>query len=143
MPRCLPAFEMDRRTEPAARSLEQEECSLEVKWHSIGGLKSQNLRFDQVVMIRSLLESTKDPVLEEHSLSGFISLLASTGRLQLVQANGEKVSLRFLPKLHGDFVSRFRLGEHVTLDATARVIRDPVSGDESRQYRLNPPSSLH
>ena len=120
----------------AMKALEGEECSLEMRWYSNGNFRSETLRFDQVVQVRALLDITKDPVIEEQRIVGLITLLASTGRIQVLQETGEKVSIRFRPKTQADYVAKLRLGQAIDLNTSAKVLRDPATGQETRQYRL-------
>lgn len=118
------------------KALEQEECSVEVRWHAAGSVKSRELRFDEVVRMRVLLEDSVDPEPVDCHIEGLIGLLASSGRIQIVQANGEKVNVRFQPKSQGDWVARLRLGQHVALATKAKSYRDPASGEITRVHRL-------
>lgn len=119
------------------KAIEQEECSVEVKWHTAGEVKSSQLRFDQIVRMRTLLEDSVDPEPVDCRVEGLIGLLASTGRIQIVQANGEKINIRFRPKTQGDWVSKLRLGQLVALETKAKAYRDPASGEVSQVHRLS------
>lgn len=118
------------------KAMEQEECSVEVSWTVFGQTSARSLRFDQIVRMRSMLEEAETAEQEDHELSGVIGLLASTGRIQIVQSTGEKTNIRFSPKAQGDWVSRLRLNQAVSLKTSAKIFRDPVTGEETRVHRL-------
>lgn len=119
------------------KAMEQEECSVEVRWHAAGDVKSRELRFDEVVRMRALLEDSVDPDPVDCRIEGLVGLLASSGRIQVVQANGEKINVRFRPKSQGDWVANLRLGQQVTLETKAKSYRDPASGEVTQVHRLS------
>jgi hypothetical protein len=121
----------------ALKALELEECSLKMRWHGFGNVQSKKLRLDEIVRMRVLLESTLAPDEGDDEITGMVTLLAATGRLQILRENGEKIAVRFKPKTQGDFVAALRLGQHLSVQTNYRIFRDPVSGDESRVYRLS------
>ena len=118
------------------KAVEQEECSVEVKWYVGGESKIAALRFDEVVRMRTMLEGSASVVEEEGEVAGVIGLLASSGRIQIVQASGAKTNVRFIPKKQGDWVSRLRLNQTVTLKTSAKVFKDPATGEVTRVHRL-------
>lgn len=119
------------------KAMEQEECSVEVTWHSGAEGRSQALRFDQIVRMRSMLSDSVDGSPEDDEVRGIIGLLASSGRIQIVSDVGEKTNVRFKPKSQGEWVSKLRLGQAVTLKTKAKIYKDPASGEETRVHRLS------
>jgi hypothetical protein len=126
-----------RALHDALKALEQEECSVEVTWHSGTEGSSQALRFDQIVRMRTMLSDSVDNDPEDDEVSGSIGLLALNGRIQILGVSGEKTNIRFRPKSQGAWVSRLRLGETVSLKTKARIYRDPSTGYETRVHRLS------
>lgn len=124
------------------KAMEQEECSVEVTWHSGAEGRSQALGFDQIVRMRSMLSDSVDGSPEDDEVSGIIGLLASSGRIQIVRETGEKTNVRFKPKSQGDWVSKLRLGQAVTLKTKAKIYKDPASGEETRVHRLSGTDAL-
>ncbi|KRC34393.1 hypothetical protein ASE28_08560 [Acidovorax sp. Root219] len=118
------------------KAIEQEECSVEVKWHAADEVKSRELRFDEVVRMRALLEDSVDPEPVDCRVDGLIGLLASSGRIQIVQSSGERINVKFRPKTQGDWVARLRLGQQVSLATKAKSYRDPASGEVTQVHRL-------
>lgn len=126
------------------KALEQEECSLEIRWHSPVNARAWSATFDQVVRVRTLLDGTAEPIYRQSVLVGTITLLAVNGRVQLVDSLGNKKTVRFNPKKQGEQVGALRLGQHVELAVTERVVFDPITAYELVRYSLNPPQgALH
>ncbi|MES2939201.1 MAG: hypothetical protein V4864_16060 [Pseudomonadota bacterium] len=126
------------------KALEQEECSLEVKWHSARNARQWEATFDQVVRVRSLLDGTAEPTYRQSTLRGIVTLLAVNGRVQIVDDAGKKKTIRFNPKQQGEQVGALRLGQQVQLSVTERVVVDPITDFELVRYTLNPPQGpLH
>lgn len=126
------------------KALEQEECSLEVKWHSAHNARQWSATFDQVVRVRGLLDGTTEPTFRQSILRGMVTLLAVSGRLQIADEAGVKRTIRFGPKQQGEQVGALRLGQHVELAVTERVVVDPITDYELVRYTLNPPQGpLH
>ncbi|MGE6213776.1 hypothetical protein [Comamonas aquatica] len=117
-------------------AIEKEECSVEVKWHANGAAKSKMISYSEVIHIRTLLKSTKDPEPKDSEIQGSVSLLSSTGRIQVLTASGEKINIKFKPKAQADGVSAMRLGQIVNLPVSVTVFRDPVSATEIKKYKL-------
>lgn len=119
------------------KALEQEECSLEVRWHSRDNARAWSASFDQVVRVRSLLDGSAEPTFRQGLLKGMISLLAMNGRLQVIDDSGTKKTVRFNPKHQSDQVQSMRLGQLVELSVTERVVVDPITDYELVRYTLN------
>ncbi|WP_155895490.1 hypothetical protein [Comamonas aquatica] len=117
-------------------AIEKEECSVEVKWHANGAAQSKMISYSEVIHIRTLLKSTKDPEPKDSEIQGRVSLLSSTGRIQVLTASGEKINIKFKPKAQGEFVSAMRLGQAVNLPVSVTVFREPVSDKEIKRYKL-------
>jgi len=118
------------------KAMELEECSVEVTWHSDTEGRSQALRFDQIVRMRSMLSDSVDGEPEDDEVSGIIELLAANGRIQILGVSGERTRVRFKPKSQGEWVSSLRLGQDVSLRTKAKIYRDPSTGEETRVHRL-------
>lgn len=126
------------------KALEQEECSLEINWHSAQNPRTWSATFDQVIRVRTLLDGSAEPTYRQSLLEGTITLLAVNGRVQIVDFVGKKKTIRFNPKQQGEQVSVFRLGQQVELSVTERVVLDPITDYELIRYSLNPPQgALH
>lgn len=122
------------------KAIEQEECSLELRWHSFIEPKSWLATFDKVVQVRTLLDGTTDPVFRQAIVRGTVGLLAANGRLQVIDASLHKLTIRFSPKLQAEQVGALHLGQYVELSVTERAVIDPISGEELKRFTLNPPS---
>lgn len=120
----------------ALKAMEQDECSVEVTWRAHGEAQGKTLRFDEIVRMRTLLEGSSSTDVEDDQVSGLIGLLASSGRIQIIEASGQKTNIRFKPKTQSQWVAGLRLGQNVTLKTRAKIYRDPLSGEESRIHRL-------
>jgi hypothetical protein len=120
----------------ALKAMEQEECSVEVNWRAHGEVQTQALRFDEIVRMRSLLEGADSNEFEDDEVAGLIGLLALTGRIQVIKADGQKTNVRFKPKTQGQWVAKLRLGQAVSLRTRAKILRDPLTGEETRLHRL-------
>ncbi len=124
------------------RALEQEEASVEVIWRTPTGTRTWSGPYDQVVRLRSLLDGVSEPTIRQAEVAGAVEVLNANGTIRLTDSFGQKKSVRFNPKNQTDQVSSLRLGQHVTLSVTERVVLDPISGNEVSQYRLNRPAGL-
>lgn len=120
----------------ALKAMEQEECSVEVTWHAIGDSRIESLRFDQIVRMRTMLDGTAGDGVVDDEVNGLVGLLASSGRIQIIEASGQKKNVRFKPKSQGQRVAQLRLGQAVNLKTRARIYRDPLTGEETRLHRL-------
>ncbi|MEQ6309852.1 hypothetical protein ACF8OH_27325 [Delftia sp. WSY_9] len=120
----------------ALKAMEQEECSVEVTWRSSGEARMQSLRFDQIVRMRAMLEGSSGVDVIDDEVSGLVGLLASSGRIQVVESSGQKTNVRFKPKSQGQRVAQLRLGQAVALKTRAKIYRDPLTGEETRLHRL-------
>ena len=126
------------------KAIEQEECSLELRWHSFLEPKSWAATFDKVVQVRTLLDGTTDPIFRQAIVRGTVGLLAANGRLQVIDASSRKLTIRFSPKTQATQVGAFHLGQYVELSVTERAVIDPISGEELKRFTLNPPlSAIH
>lgn len=117
--------------------MEQEECSVEVTHHSASVARSEMLRFDQIVHMRSMLKDSSGVQVENAKVSGVVGLLSSSGRIQIVTHTAEKVNIRFNRKKDGEWVSSLRLGQFVEIPTKARIYRDPATGEVTRVHRLS------
>ncbi|MFT3818285.1 MAG: hypothetical protein QM750_11735 [Rubrivivax sp.] len=118
------------------KALETEECSVEVRWHRPDNHREFSATYDRVVQMRALLQGIGEAQERHERLSGRITLLSVNGRLQLELDNGRRAAVRFKPRTQAGLVAALTLNAPVTLDVSAKVTNDPISGEEIKRYSL-------
>ena len=119
------------------RAVESEECSVEFTWHSSSkSSRTVSATHDRIVQMRALLEGLDEVQERTEHLEGRVLLLAVNGRIQLQLNDGKKATVRFRPRMQAQLVAGLTLNSFVGLDVVAKVVKDPISGEDVKRYSL-------
>lgn len=115
--------------------LEKEDVACELSWIAPSNHKHKwkATRAD-MAHLRVMLEGVEEPQESTVELTGEITLLAATGRIELL-SEGEKVKVTF-NKRAPELISNFHIGQHVTIQALCTTYYDPIKDQNISKFAL-------
>ena len=117
--------------------MQHEHLSCEITWVAPNNKKFQwEATPHDIAHLHGLLEDAGDPVETKTELSGRITLLADTGRIELRTEEGTKKKVAY-GKENLEQIEEFTIHQWVTIPVIKIVYNDPITGREVTKYRFS------